>query len=75
MSISEKQAELAYAALLLERQLESYQRLHEEELAALHEALQELKRRILALSGEQAKRADRAQVPAVETPATEADGS
>jgi len=40
---------LAYAALLLERQLESYQRLHEEEMAALREALHELKSRILAM--------------------------
>jgi len=49
MSQSDKQKELAYAALLLERQLESYQRLHEEEMAALREALRELKDRILAL--------------------------
>lgn len=44
-----QQQELAYAALILERQLESYQRLHEEEMAALREALHELKSRILTL--------------------------
>ena len=49
MSESERQKELAYAALLLEKQLASYQKLHEEELQALWDALAELKARILAL--------------------------
>ncbi|GAB4525242.1 MAG: hypothetical protein Fur0018_09580 [Anaerolineales bacterium] len=38
---------LAYAALLLERQLDSYEKLHAEEIRALREALNELKHRIL----------------------------
>ena len=41
--------ELAYSVLLLEQQLESYQKLHWEELAALWETLTELKKRILRL--------------------------
>lgn len=45
----DKAAELAYLALLLERQIESYERLHEEELASLREGLHELERRILAM--------------------------
>ena len=48
----ERQKELAYAALLLEKQLESYQKLHEEEMQALWHALAELKARILALNTE-----------------------
>ena len=63
MSQSDKQKELAYAALLLERQLESYQRLHEEEMAALREALRELKDRILAL--------DQQETNAASSPLTE----
>ena len=42
--------ELAYAVLLLERQLESYQKLHAEEMEALWKTLAELKRRILGLA-------------------------
>jgi len=42
--------DLAYAVLLLERQLESYQKLHEEEIEALWKALAELKRRVLAMA-------------------------
>lgn len=42
--------DLAYAVLLLERQLESYQKLHEEEIEALWKALRELKCRILAMA-------------------------
>lgn len=49
MTDRQAQNELAYAALLLERQLDSYQKLHEEEMAALRKALTELKRRILSL--------------------------
>jgi len=49
MPTTDRQKELAYAALLLEKQLASYQRLHEEEMKALQEALAELKGRILAL--------------------------
>lgn len=42
--------DLAYSVLLLERQLESYEKLHAEELEALWKALAELKGRILALA-------------------------
>ena len=45
---------LAYAALLLERQLDSYEKLHAEEIRALREALEELKRCVLQLAAEQA---------------------
>jgi len=50
MSSEESLKELAYATLLLEKQLVSYQKLHEEELQALWDALTELKTRILALN-------------------------
>lgn len=53
MPQSDVQKELAYAVLLLERQFESYRRLHEEEIVALREALRELKDRILALNQEE----------------------
>lgn len=35
--------DLAYAILVLERQLDAYQRLHEEDMASLRAALQEIK--------------------------------
>ena len=41
--------ELAYSVLLLERQLESYQKLHLEEMEALWKTLAELKKRILGM--------------------------
>lgn len=41
--------DIAYAVLLLEKQLKSYQALHEEEIKALWEALEELKARVLNL--------------------------
>jgi len=41
--------ELAYALLVLERQLSVYQRLHQEDLAALRSALEELRERLLSL--------------------------
>ena len=53
MTDTDRQKELAYAALLLEKQLTSYQKLHEEEMKALQEALAELKARILALKEEE----------------------
>ncbi len=52
MPDAEQQKELAYAVLLLEKQLVSYQKLHEEEMKALWEALAELKARILAMGEE-----------------------
>jgi len=42
--------DLAYAVLVLERQLEATRRLHEEDIASLRAALEELKARILASS-------------------------
>jgi hypothetical protein len=42
--------DLAYNVLLLERQLEAYQELHEEEWAAIRKALAELKARVLAMA-------------------------
>ncbi len=42
-----KERDLAYAVLVLERQLDAYQRLHEEDIASLRAAVQELKARIL----------------------------
>jgi len=42
--------DIAYRMLRLEQQLESYQRLHAEELAEMHRALQELKTQVLALA-------------------------
>ncbi len=41
--------ELAHAVLLFEHQLESYRRLHEEEIATLRQTLDELKRRLVVL--------------------------
>ncbi len=42
--------DLAYNVLLLEQQLDAYQKLHEEEWIAIRKALGELKARILAMS-------------------------
>jgi len=42
--------DLAYRMLKLEQQLESYQRLHFEELEAMRRALSELKDQVLALA-------------------------
>jgi hypothetical protein len=46
---NQAQRELAHAILVLERQLNAYQRLHEEDLAALRQSIEELKGRIIAL--------------------------
>ncbi|RMF42970.1 MAG: hypothetical protein D6755_10840 [Anaerolineae bacterium] len=46
--------DLAYAVLLLERQIDSYEKLHQEEIRALREALNELKRRLLQQAATQA---------------------
>ncbi len=43
-----KEQELAYALLVLERQLNAYQRLHQEDLVALRSDLEELKDQVLA---------------------------
>ena len=42
--------EIAYRVLRLEQQLESYQRLHAEELEQIRRALHELKAQVLALA-------------------------
>ncbi len=46
----ETTSDLAYRMLKLEQQLESYQRLHSEELEELHRAVAELKEQVLALA-------------------------
>jgi hypothetical protein len=43
------QSDIAYRMLRLEQQLESYQRLHAEELAEIRRALDELKMQVLSL--------------------------
>jgi len=55
----EKEKDLAYRVLRLEQQLESYQKLHAEELDEIRKALAEIKAEILAI----ARSADRAMVP------------
>ena len=45
-------SDIAYRMLRLEQQLESYQRLHAEELAEMRRVLQELKDQVLALAVE-----------------------
>ncbi|KKM20495.1 hypothetical protein LCGC14_1644880 [marine sediment metagenome] len=45
--------ELAYSILVLERQLEAYRRLYEEEMAAMHQTLNEIKNRILTVGEQQ----------------------
>jgi hypothetical protein len=49
--------ELAYSILVLERQLEAYRRLHEEEVAAMYQVLNEIKEQILR-AGEQQIRSE-----------------
>jgi hypothetical protein len=55
--------DIAYRMLRLEQQLESYQRLHAEELAEIRRALEELKTQVLAL--------DAQRMPPEEEPAEE----
>jgi len=55
----EREQDLAYRVLRLEQQLESYQKLHAEELDEIRKALAEIKTEILAV----ATSADRATVP------------
>lgn len=45
-------SDMAYRMLRLEQQLESYERLHREELAAIRRALDELKEQVLALDAQ-----------------------
>ena len=45
-------SDIAYRMLRLEQQLESYQRLHAEELAEIRRALEELKRQVLLMDSE-----------------------
>ncbi len=46
-------SDIAYRMLRLEQQLESYQRLHAEELAEIRRALDELKTQVLSLDVQQ----------------------
>ena len=45
-------SDIAYRMLRLEQQLESYQRLHAEELAEIKRALDELKAQVLSLDAQ-----------------------
>ncbi len=45
-------SDFAYRVLRLEKQLESYQRLHAEELEDIRRALAELKAQVLGIAGE-----------------------
>jgi hypothetical protein len=45
-------SDIAYRMLRLEQQLESYQRLHAEELAEIRRALEDLKSQVLALDAQ-----------------------
>jgi hypothetical protein len=56
--------DIAYRMLRLEQQLESYQRLHAEELAEIRRALEELKTQVLALDAQR-------RMPPEEEPAEE----
>ncbi len=48
-------SEIAFRVLRLEQQLESYQRLHAEELQNLRRALEELKELVLAFAAKEAE--------------------
>jgi hypothetical protein len=52
------QSDIAYRMLRLEQQLESYQRLHAEELAEIRRALDELKTQVLGLDSQRLPPAD-----------------
>ena len=54
-------SDIAYRMLRLEQQLESYQRLHAEELAEIRRALEDLKSQVLALDAQR-------QTPSSEEP-------
>lgn len=79
MAGSQSQQELAYALLVLEKQLLAYRKLHEEELQALFEELSELKNRILGSSTTQVhpySRSDkRRTVASKDTPSEHPDKS
>jgi hypothetical protein len=49
MTTTASSSDIAYRMLRLEQQLESYQRLHTEELEEIRRALAELKMQVLAL--------------------------
>ncbi len=50
--MSSVSSDIAYRMLRLEQQLESYERLHREELAAIRRSLDELKEQVLALDAQ-----------------------
>ena len=49
---TDSSSDIAFRMLKLEQQLDSYQRLHAEELEQIRRALSELKDRVLALAAE-----------------------
>ncbi len=57
-------SDIAYRMLRLEQQLESYQRLHAEELAEIRRALEDLKSQVLALDAQR-------QAPSSEEPSSQ----
>lgn len=54
-------SDIAYRMLRLEQQLDSYQRLHAEELEQIRRALSELKKQVLALAAAKEQDAERAK--------------
>lgn len=54
-------SDIAYRMLRLEQQLDSYQRLHAEELEQIRRALSELKNQVLALAAAKEQDAERAK--------------
>lgn len=54
-------SDIAYRMLRLEQQLDSYQRLHAEELEQIRRALSELKDQVLALAAAKEQDAERAK--------------
>ncbi len=66
-------SDLAFRVLRLEQQLESYQRLHGDELAEMRRAIEELAAEVLALAAA-SRQAGATQTAAGPTAATPGDG-
>lgn len=62
-SVSIPSSDIAYRMLRLEQQLESYQRLHAEELAEIRRALDALKAQVLALDAASKETSSSAEPP------------
>ncbi len=58
MSSPSPTTDLAYRVLRLEQQLDSYQRLHAEELDVIRRALKDLKDQLLALAAQKEEKND-----------------